>query len=201
MAFTITYVLGDSLYVNVTNKCTNSCSFCVRNNPGGISDGVDLWLDREPTVEEIIQAIQERALNEFSEVVFCGYGEPLMRAYDVFEVCKYIKKVSDISIRVNTNGQASLFFKNDITIDMEGLIDVCSISLNASNAKEYHAQCQSQFGEDAFEAIIEFAKNSKKYVPKVIFSVVDVMDKNEIEECKQIAKLCSVEFRIREMIN
>ena len=200
MATTSTYVLGDSLYVNITNRCTNNCSFCVRNNPDGISKDLDLWLDKEPSVEEMIEDIKRRDLNAFKELVFCGYGEPLIRAYDVFEVCKQVRKLSKISIRVNTNGQASLFFKNDITIDMEGLIDVCSISLNAANGEKYHQECQSDFGEDAFEAIIDFAKKSKLYVPRVIFTVVDVMEKREIEECRQIAKECGVEFKIREMI-
>jgi TatD family-associated radical SAM protein len=200
MSFTITYTLGESLYINVTNRCTNRCSFCVRDNTSGIAPDLDLWLDREPTVEEIIESIRVRDLSTFKELVFCGYGEPLMRAYDIFDVCKAIKKISDISIRVNTNGQANLFFKNDITQDMEGLIDICSISLNASSADKYNNLCNSDYKLEAFEGIIQFAKSAKKYVPKVVFSVVDVMEKEEIEECRQIALDCGVDFRIREII-
>lgn len=200
MAFTITYVINNSLYINVTNRCTNSCNFCIRSNPEGISKGVDLWLEREPTSEEIILDLEKHCFEKYNEIVFCGYGEPLLRVSEIIEVCKYIRTVSDIKLRINTNGQANLYFQRDITPDLKGLIDVCSISLNASNSSKYQKECKSDFGEEAFDGIIDFAKRCKAFIPTVVFTVVNILEKDEIEACQKIASLAGIDFRVRELI-
>ncbi len=198
---TITYELGKSLYVNITNKCSNACTFCVRLEHDGVNGKDSLWLDREPTVEEIKADFEKRDLTKYDAVVFCGYGEPMIRAYDVIEVSKWLKeKFPNVKIRINTNGQANLICGEDITPKLEGLIDCVSISLNAENAKKYQDVCQSEFGEAAYEGLLEFATLAKKYVPEVVFSVVDIMPKGEIEACRKIAADCGVSFRVREYI-
>lgn len=197
---TITYTLGHSLYINVTNKCTNTCDFCVRNNGSGIGSADSLWLDREPTKEEIFEDISKRKLSEFKEIVFCGYGEPLIRLYDVLWVCKKVKEITDIPIRVDTNGQANLIFKENVTEGFKGLIDTISISLNAKNAEDYDKMCHSTFGEDAFYSIIKFAQDCKKYVNEILFTVVSTLPKDDIEQCRKIAEEIGVKFRIREYI-
>lgn len=198
---TITYELGKSLYVNITNRCSNDCDFCVRQNHDGVNGKDSLWLDREPTVGEIKADFETRDLAKYDAVVFCGYGEPMIRAYDVIEVSKWLKaKMPDIKIRINTNGQANLICGEDITPKLEGIIDCISISLNAENAKKYQDVCQSEFGEAAYDGLLEFATLAKKYVPEVVFSVVDIMPKEEIEACRKIAADCGVSFRVREYI-
>lgn len=199
---TITYELGSSLYVNLTNRCTNACFFCVRNNHDGINDKDNLWLDREPTIAEIKADFDTRDLTKYDMVVFCGYGEPLIRFDDVIEVSKWLKEKSpSTKIRINTNGQANLICGRDVTPEFKGLVDCLSISLNASNAEKYQEICDCQFGTDAYDSILKFASLAKEYVPEVILSVVDKdMTEEEIDACGEIAKQCGVSFRVREYI-
>lgn len=198
---TITYELGNSLYVNITNRCSNACTFCVRNEHDGVNGKDNLWLDREPDIDEIKADFEKRDLSKYDAVVFCGYGEPMMRADIVIETAKWLKeKYPYIKIRINTNGQANLIYGRDITPKLEGVVDTISISLNAENAEKYQKLCISRFGEAAFDGLIEFARLAKRYVPQVVFSVVDIMPQDEIENCRKIAEECGVSFRVREFI-
>jgi radical SAM enzyme (TIGR04100 family) len=196
---TITYKLGDNLYVNMTNRCSNRCEFCIRNFSDGIGNSGGLWLDREPTVEETAADILKNAPG-CREVVFCGYGEPLMRHDDVVAVIKKVKPTLNLPMRINTNGQADLIHGRKTAGELAGLVDTVSISLNAPDAKGYDAVCHSDYGEKAFDALIKYARDCKKFVPHVVFSVVDVMAPADIEKCREIAKDAGVEFRVREMI-
>lgn len=196
---TICYVLGNSLYINLTNRCTNHCTFCVRDKDCGIGD-VNLWLDREPTTEEIIKDIKKFNPDEFDEVVFCGYGEPTMRKDVLLECAEFIKENYNSKIRINTNGQANLYYGKNIVPQFSGLIDAVSVSLNAKNAKEYNKMCRSVYAEKSFDGLIEFTKECVKYVPDVIMSVVDVLPESDIEECCLIAKTVGARLRIRELI-
>ena len=194
---TITYEWGDSLYINITNRCTNNCTFCVRNNQEGISRGMNLWLEREPTVSEVLADIQARDIYKYREFVFCGYGEPMLRTYDIIEICRYLKNAYNMSIRINTNGHANLICGQDITSQLAGLVDAVSISMNAKNSKEYQELCQSDYGEKAYEAMLAFAAKCKKYIPQVVLSVVDVMPDDNIQSCREIANRIGVDFRVR----
>ncbi len=190
----ITYGLGESLYLNITNRCTNDCSFCVRRFEPGVG-GYNLWLDKEPTTQEIINAIGDPT--KYKEVVFCGYGEPLLRLQVVVDVAKHLKKTYPaVLIRVNTNGQANMIHHEDVTPEFEGIIDVLSISLNAENAEKYNELCNPEFGEDAFYSILEFTRKSKNHVPKVIVSVVNV-DEIDLEKSRKLAQELEVEFKVR----
>lgn len=193
----ITYVYGGKLYVNTTNRCTNKCKFCIRFTPSGVGD-VDLWLKREPTVDEIYDALKKADYEKYKEITFCGYGEPFMRFDDIMEVCRRIKAESCVKIKVNTNGHANRVAGRDVTPDMKGLVDVVSISLNAKNAKEYNDMCVCDFGEDGFYEMIDFAKKAKEYVPEVVLTVVDVLPEEDIEACRRITEEAGVTFRVRE---
>ncbi len=197
---TISYELGNSLYLNITNRCTNSCSFCVRNNPNGVGSEIDLWLEKEPTVEEIIEDITQREITHYQEFVFCGYGEPTMRIYDIIDICKKLKEKYTIPIRINTNGHANLIYGKDITPLLANWIDGISISLNAKDGATYQAICQSNYGEKSFDALLDFANKCKKYIPTVVLSVVDVMPKEDIEACREIAKQAGVTFKVRHLV-
>jgi TatD family-associated radical SAM protein len=191
-AMVIAYPLGDALYLNITNSCSNACKFCIRGTETGV--GYNLWLDREPTVEETVAAIGDPA--GYREVVFCGYGEPLARPEVVTEVSRRLKE-HGVKVRVNTNGLSDLFLGYDILPQLKGLVDEISISLNASNAAVYAEITRSKFGESAFFAMLEFTRRSVLYIPRVILSVVSYPGVN-IEEAARIAKKLGVEFRVRD---
>lgn len=187
-----TYKLGDSLYINLTNLCTNNCSFCIRNKQEGI--GFNLWLDKEPSAMDVINEIPNP--NIYREIVFCGYGEPTMRLSQILQISRYLRDFN-VPIRLNTNGQSNLIWGKNIVPEFEGLIDVVSISLNAKDSKQYQELCQPDAGEYAFASILEFAKECKKYIPEVTFTVVDVISAYDIELCRGIARENDFGFRVR----
>lgn len=195
----IAYPIGDSLYLNLTNRCTNACTFCVRTTTDS-GMGYDLWIDKEPTVDEMVADIKSKGIEGYKELVLCGYGEPTERFDDMLEVVRQVKNYCPIKVRLNTNGHANLIAGEDVTYKMEGLIDIVSISLNAPDAKSYNEICCCQYGEEGFYGMLDFAKKARGYVPEVVLSVVDVMAKEDVEECRGIAEEIGVSFRVRELI-
>jgi TatD family-associated radical SAM protein len=199
MANIIVYPIENNLYVNLTNRCSNACEFCVRTTTD-FSIGYDLWLENEPTVDEVVEEIKAKNPDNYKELVFCGYGEPTERFEDMTEIIRRVKKFSDIKIRLNTNGHANLIAGRDVTAEMKGLIDTVSISLNEPDAVSYQKICHCEYGEAGFDALLDFAKKAKEYVPHVMLSIVDIMDKDDIEKCRKIAEGIGVDLRIRELI-
>lgn len=195
---TITYKIDNNLYVNLTNKCPNACEFCIRNKKEAFEH--DLWLEREPSVEEVIDDIFSWDLSKFEQIVFCGFGEPLERLDDVLEVSKAVKEKTNILIRVNTNGLANKLYNYDVTSRFKDIIDSVSISLNAINEEEYEAICHSIFGKEAFPALLDFAAKAKGYVKDVQLSVVDCLPKADIEECRKIAEQLGVRLKVRKEV-
>jgi TatD family-associated radical SAM protein len=200
---TITYEVGDGLYINLTNACTNRCDFCIRNNGDGAYGSDSLWLEREPTEEEVIDAVFSRDLSRYSEIVFCGYGEPSLRLPVARSVALAVKeKFPSMPIRINTNGQSDLIFKRDTAPMYKDAFDSVSISLNAPTNEKYQAICHSAFGDNVLEHIILFAKNVKNYVQNTAFSVVgDFLSDEDIEECRRISESTGVPLRVREYIS
>ena len=202
-SMTITYEVGSGLYVNITNRCTNRCEFCIRNNGDGAYGSDSLWLLREPSVEEILESIFSRDLSKYSENVFCGYGEPTERVYEMCDVAREVKRVHPaIPIRVNTNGHTALIHSDFDPKIFRGCIDVVSISLNTPSAEKYEDICHPVYKEKAFPALIDFAKNVKKYVQKTLFSVVrETLSEDELKECYEIAETVGIILKVRDYIS
>ena len=192
---TITYRVGDGLYINMTNRCTSDCLFCIRNCTDSVGDADSLWLEREPSREELLRDIQSRDLTQYSEIVFCGFGEPTMRLDDLLWLCKQIKQICDLSIRVNTNGHASLIAGYDTAPMFAGLVDSMNVSLNAADANEYNELCKPVFGMEAYQGMLEFAKDVKKYVPQVVLSIV--AGTTDQDACSKVADEVGLSLRIR----
>jgi TatD family-associated radical SAM protein len=196
---TIAYTLGSSLYFNLTNRCPNKCVFCVRNSVGGIGSAESLFLEREPSLDESVSELGKRDPNNYDELVFCGYGEPACALDVMLGTAKRAKEMG-FNTRLNTNGLGSLINGKDVPPLLKGVIDAVSISLNASGAKRYQEICRSDFGEDAFCALLKFAVQCKDYVPKVRLTVVDVIGADEIQECSKLAKEIGVDLAVRRTI-
>lgn len=193
----IVYPVGDSLYLNITNRCTNECVFCIRNKAQKFNKKYELWLDSEPSAGEIIKAIGDPS--KYKQIVFCGYGEPLIRLTVVKEVAKRLKAESGkrkVEIRIDTNGHANLFWGRNILPELKGLIDSMSISLDTDNAEAYEKICRPLFGPQAYQATIEFIKLAKKYIPDVEASIVDLPSVDK-KAAKKIADDLGVKFRVR----
>ena len=204
---TITYEYEGALYVNLTNKCNCACEFCLRHGKaqGSIYTQDSLWLEREPTRQEALDSFLSRDIPSYREIVFCGYGEPSYRLDDLPWLVDQLKeRFGDAlpPVRINTNGHANLIHGRDVCPDLKGRIDTLSISLNADNAADYTALCHPQQGEQAYQAMLDFARTSAHYVPNVVLTIVD-KDKTpeEIEHCKQIAASLGVTLRIRSFID
>ncbi len=196
MSNTFVYEIDGNLYINLTNACSNACEFCVRANREKY-DGYDLWLEKEPTAEEVLAAIPTD--KEYKQVVFCGYGEPTCH----FEVLKKVavELKGKYILRLNTNGQGNLINGRDITDDVALLFDEVSVSMNASTAEKYEDICHSVYGVRAFGAMIEFAVSCAKKGVKTHFSVVDIIGAEEVEACRVLAFQNRVLFKVRKYID
>lgn len=195
---TIVYKVKNGLYINFTNRCPSNCTFCLRNDKDAVYGSAPLWLEREPSVEEVKNAIDAEDMSQYNEVVFCGYGEPTERLNDLLEVAKYIKEKYNMQVRVNTNGLSDLINGKDTTPLFKDVVDVVSISLNTPDKQKYFELTRNKFGIDAFDSLLSFAKNVKKYVDHVILTTVSTtISKEEEEQCKKIADELGVEYRIR----
>ena len=192
-------IKGKNVYVNMTNKCPCSCTFCLRQTKK-MAENNTLWLkEGEPSVQSVKDLFSKYDLNLINELVFCGFGEPLERLYDICELIDYLRKTyPNLKTRVNTNGLANLIYNKDITPELKNRFNTVSISLNAPNAEEYLALTRSKFGIQSYEAIKDFAVKAKKYVPKVVFTVVEkVMSEEKIKLCQEICNNLGVTLRVR----
>ena len=201
-AMTITYTVDGSLYVNITNKCSNRCTFCIRNNGDGAYGSDSLWLEREPLEDEIVDSILSHNLSEYRELVFCGYGEPSYRLDVAVSVVRRVKeKYPDISVRINTNGQSDIINGRD-TASEYSVFDTVSISLNTPSKERYCEICIPVFGPRAFDAMLDFAIEVKKYTKSVLLSVVrETLTEEELSECEKIANRCGVSLKVRTYIS
>lgn len=195
---TILYPAYGNLYVNLTNKCPCACTFCLRQTHEEIQQSGSLWLDREPTVEEVEKEFDKFPPDTYNDIVFCGFGEPTERLDALLEVAEFAKKKFGKKIRINTNGLGSLIHGKDITPLLQGKIDAVSISLNTPNAEEYYKLTRNKFGIESFQAMLDFAKEATKYVPEVVMTTVETtITKEEEQECQKICDSLGVRYRIR----
>lgn len=188
---------GVNVYVNLTNRCPCACTFCLRQTKE-MTESNTLWLKEEPTVEEVIQEFQKYDLDDFHEVIFCGFGEPMERVDDIVQIAGILKLYrQDLLIRINTNGLGNLIHERDITPQLKGRVDTVSISLNAPDEQEYYELTRSQFGIQSYQAMLDFALACQNYVPNVVLTVVDIIGEEKIEKCQKICDSLGVKLRVR----
>ncbi|MCM8781439.1 MAG: TatD family nuclease-associated radical SAM protein [Candidatus Omnitrophica bacterium] len=189
----ISYEIRDSLYLNITNSCTNECYFCIRFFSDFVK-GHNLRLDNEPSLNEILAAIRD--VEKYKEIVFCGYGEPTLRLDIVKKVAKALKEKGKV-VRLVTNGHGDLINGRPIAKELAGLIDKVSVSLDADTKEKYKKICKPKFGDGTFGAIMRFIRECKDAGLEVEVTCVDIPEV-DIERCKLIAeKELGVVFRRR----
>ncbi|MBO7673101.1 radical SAM protein [bacterium] len=201
MSETLVYLLDNKVYINLTNRCTNKCIFCLRQDKSDVC-GQEMWLDSENfTAQDVIEQLKPHIKNQ-SEITFCGYGEPTLKLEILKEVAKYIKDTNpQIKTRLNTNGHANFVWKRDVTPELKGLIDVISVSLNAPNSQEYDELSQPNF-DGAYDEVKKFIKACTDMGIDTVATVVEGYKGRHInlEKCEQIANELGAKFRVREWI-
>ncbi len=203
MANILVYTLDGKIYINLTNRCTNDCIFCLRKDKNDVK-GQELWLDNEnSTAKDVIEQLEKiYAQTPSKEIIFCGYGEPMMKLDVLKEVAQYIKNnYPESKIRVNTNGHANFVYKRNVVPELKGLIDEFSVSLNGATKEEYNELSQPKFDE-AYEEMKKFIKSCADENISVVASVVEGYKGKhlDLEKCEQIANDLGAKFRVREWI-
>lgn len=194
---TYIYVIDDNLYVNLTNRCTNRCTFCVRDQNAEY-EGYSLWLkDGEPDAGRIIGMIPDCA--KYAEIVFCGYGEPTYRLEAIKEICDFVHKNGGRT-RLNTNGHGNLINGRNIAPELVGKLDGINISLNAPGETEYNAVCRPRI-DGAFGEVLSFAADCREAGLNCWFSVVDCIGKDCLDRCREIALETGIPLRVRRFID
>lgn len=195
MSDTIAYQIRNTLYLNLTNRCTACCTFCRRLDDPTVK-GYDLRLQTEPSAQELLHEIGDPT--RFDEVVFCGYGEPTLRLEVIKEVARGIKARGG-RVRLNTNGHGNLIHQRNILPELAGLVDVVSVSLNAESPEKYLTVCRPVYGPGTYDAVLTFIKEAKQSMPEVVVSVVH-LPTVDVEACERMAQQeLGVKFRLREL--
>lgn len=193
---TYAYKIGQNLYINLTNRCSNRCTFCVRDQSGEY-EGYSLWLkDGEPSVKQVIEAIGNPAA--YNEIVFCGYGEPTYRLDAMLEICDSVHSRGG-KTRLNTNGHGNIINGKNIAPELAKRLDGVNISLNAPDTASYNDVCRPLIN-DGFLSLINFAKDCKEAGVNCWFSVVDCIGEEQLQRCRKIADEVGIPLRVREYI-
>jgi TatD DNase family protein len=189
----VSYKIRNSLYLNITNRCTNSCLFCAKREDYYVK-GHYLKLPVEPSVEEVIAEVGDPG--QYDEVVFCGFGEPLLRLEDVKAVAKALK-AKGARIRVNTDGLANLVHGRNILPELSGVVDAISVSLNAPDAETYARICPNRYGAGSFHAILDFLREAPRHLPSVTATAVALPGLDHDAVCRLASSIPGVGFRLR----
>lgn len=190
----IAYLIRNSLYLNITNRCSNRCSFCAKFDDFSVK-GHNLLLDKEPSFAEVMTAIGQPD-PKVDEVVFCGFGEALIRLDLVKQVARELK-LRGYRVRINTDGQANMVHGRNILPELAGLVDCVSVSLNAPDTETYIRLCATPFGVAGFEAVCDFIKEARSHIPQVVASAVTAPGV-DVEACHRLAESLGARFRVRE---
>lgn len=190
----IAYRIRDSLYLNITNRCTNECGFCIRDKTPFVK-GHKLKLDKEPTADELLRAVGDP--KAYKEIVFCGYGEPTLRLDVVAAVSKELKK-KGAKTRLVTNGHGDLINKRPMAIELKGLVDRVSVSLDVDSEELYNKVCRPSFGPGTHKVVMEFIRSC---VAAGIETEVTCLDLPgvDLNKCGELARSLGASFRLRRL--
>ncbi len=192
---TIIYEAHGNLYLNITNRCTAECVFCIKRYSDGVY-GYNLRLTREPTLSDIIKELSNIELQRYREVVFTGMGEPLMRLDDVLEITRWLS-ARGMPARLDTIGHAKLLYpERKVAQELaDAGMKIVSVSLNAHDEETYNSLCVPK-SKKAYSKMLEFAREISKAGIELRFTVVN-LPPVDIPKCREIAKEYCADFRVR----
>ncbi len=191
----IAYPIRGSLYLNITNRCTNRCGFCTRQYSNFVM-GHNLRLDVEPRAQDVIEAMGD--ISKYKEIVFCGYGEPTLKLEVIKKVARYVKDRGGI-VRLTTNGQGNLIHSRNIVPELKGLVDKVAVSLNAPDEKTYNRLCRPLCGAGSYARIRDFLDQCEKNGINIVITCLDIIDEDGVSGCRTIAKELGAQFRLRHL--
>lgn len=192
--YKIAYPIRDSLYLNITNRCTNSCDFCIRNFTPFVK-GHNLKLDKEPSAEEIVKSVGD--VKKYKEIVFCGYGEPTIRL-DVLKAVSKELKEKGAKIRLVTNGHADLINSRPVAKELIGLVDKVSVSLNVDREDKYNSICKPKFGAGTYKHVLDFIKECIANNIEIEVTCLDLAGV-DVKKCERIVRELGADFRVRSL--
>jgi TatD family-associated radical SAM protein len=192
---TISYEAFGNLYLNITNRCSAGCIFCIRRFTDGVY-GYNLRLSREPSEEEIIAELETLDLTKYKEVVFTGFGEPTCRFDTLLFLIKWLHQ-RGIHVRLDTNGHAALMYPGrDVVTELKAAgLESVSVSLNAESEEVYNRLCRPNF-EGAYRSLLEFTEGALKAGLQTRMTVV-LQSEIDIDECQKIATELGASFKVR----
>ncbi|WP_051560388.1 TatD family nuclease-associated radical SAM protein [Marinobacterium jannaschii] len=189
----LVYQIEDKLYVNLTDRCTLACSFCPKHNGCTEVKGYELYLAQRPQVEEIIRLLGDPS--RFSEIVFCGFGEPTLRLQDLLQIARYVKQNGG-KTRLNTDGLGNRVHKRDITSELASCIDALSISLNAQDEATYTRHCKPSL-TNSYASVLDFIEAAASVIDDVAVSAISGLEGVDIEACRKLTEARGARFKPR----
>ena len=206
----IVYRFGNGVYINLTNRCPNLCTFCIKTKWKFDFYGNNLNLQEgEPSAQDVILALErELQAAPFEEVVFCGYGEPTMRLDVLLLVAHTLRgwraqaKYPPFVIRLNTNGLGNAINHKNIVPALRDAIDVVNVSVNAADAATWKKLvCPMPGYEHGFESVWEFLHLCVEAgFEKVVASCVDGVGA-DTAAVEKLARKAGATFYLRSFLD
>jgi cyclic pyranopterin phosphate synthase len=195
------YWLDNTVYLNITNQCSNKCYFCFKRYKQGVG-GFVLKLNEEPNIDKITEELSKiLCMRTWEGIVFCGFGESTMRFDMLLDVIRWVRKHSErkLQVRLDTNGHG--YFLNpgrDVVAELKAAgLDKVSVSLNAGDRETYLDVCKPTF-QEAYEATIDFIRKAKQQLEVEVTAVR--LPEVDLKKAQQVAEGLGVQLRIREYI-
>lgn len=200
------YRFEGGVYLNITNRCPNLCTFCIKTKWQMDFHGNNLNLAAaEPSAHEVIAALEaELPKAPFDRVVFCGYGEPTMRLDVLLAVGQFLQTVRSsgkyppFTVRLNTNGLGNLINGRNIVPELRTVIDAVNVSVNAENQTVWQQIMRPQERyQNGYVSVLDFLKKcvGAKF-DKVVASCVENTGADP-QGVEQIARACGASFYLR----
>ena len=167
-----------------------------------IGEAENLFHETEPTIDEIIKAVDSYDFSGKDTAVFCGYGEPTNAYENLIATAEYLrKKYPSLKLRLNTNGLSDLINGRETAKEICKAFDSVSISLNDITSEGYDKITRNIYPGKAYEAMLKFTEDCVKEGVHTRLSVVDVIGEEKIKKAKEIAESIGADFLCRKYDN